>query len=347
MEWKIDTELTIFDSLPDGFLQASGPELKDLLPGPSLIDLSGRDDRPLFVCTLLHGNEVTGLLAIQRVLEHHQSMPLPRRLLIFVGNISAAAEDVRTLDRQTDYNRVWPGTEFPDAPEADLMAEVTDYVSRQDPFASIDIHNNTGFNPHYACVNKLDADCLHLARLFSRTIVFFEKPTGVQSAALAKYCPAVTVECGISGDPAATSHAAEFVQSALHLHAFPENPPDPADLDIYRTFGVVKVPTALSFSFDGAPADIQFRSDIDHLNFSELDAGTVLATYSGEPHVRLAALPATNEPVEDYFQYRDQEVRLAQPAIPAMLTKSAQAVRQDSLCYFMHRVDLTGQKINR
>ena len=55
-------------------------------------------------------------------------------------------------------------------------------VSREAPYASIDIHNNTGNNPHYACVTSLNDRDLHLARLFSRTIVYFKKPVGVQTS---------------------------------------------------------------------------------------------------------------------------------------------------------------------
>jgi len=44
------------------------------------------------------------------------------------------------------------------------------------PFASIDIHNDTELNPHYACVTRLEPQFIALARLFSRTIVHFERP---------------------------------------------------------------------------------------------------------------------------------------------------------------------------
>jgi hypothetical protein len=77
-----------------------------------------------------------------------------------------------------------------------MLRHVVEIVRHETPFASIDIHNNTGNNPHYACVNSFDEAHLHLARLFGRTVVYFEQPVGVQSAALAKICPAVTVECG-------------------------------------------------------------------------------------------------------------------------------------------------------
>ena len=155
--------------------------------------------RPLFVSVLLHGNEDSGWRAIQSVMRQHRGTPLPRPMLLFVGNVAAARAGVRTLPDQEDCNRAWPGTPNPETPLARLLANVVEIVRREQPFASIDIHNNTGRNPHYACVNSFDEAHLHLARLFSRTVVYFEEPVGVQSAALAPICPAVTVECGRAG----------------------------------------------------------------------------------------------------------------------------------------------------
>jgi hypothetical protein len=107
----------------------------------------------------------------------------------------------RCLSRK-DFNRAWPGTTRPDSPTARLLRKVVEMARRERPFARIDIHNNTGHHPHYACVNSFAATHLHLARLFRRTVVYFERPLGVQSAALAKICPAVTVECGRLGEAA-------------------------------------------------------------------------------------------------------------------------------------------------
>ena len=61
----------------------------------------------MFVSVLLHGNEDTGLAAAQEVLRRHLSRELHRSLLLFVGNVAAAAANVRTLPGQADYNRVW------------------------------------------------------------------------------------------------------------------------------------------------------------------------------------------------------------------------------------------------
>ena len=44
-------------SCSGGFLDGPAGRISSLLPGPTLFDLPGRDRRPLFVSTLLHGNE--------------------------------------------------------------------------------------------------------------------------------------------------------------------------------------------------------------------------------------------------------------------------------------------------
>jgi hypothetical protein len=226
------------------------------------------------------------------------------------------------------------------------MTRVFEIVRMRAPFASIDIHNNTGNNPHYVCATSLDDRYLHLARLFSRTVVYFEKPIGVQSAALAAICPAVTVECGRIGDDASVIHASEFVSAALALSHFPDVPLPETDIDLMRTHAIIKVPPDASFSFDGSDADLQFRPDLDHLNFSELDAGTSFGVLGAGSEKRLEIVPAIDhQDVDHYFDYDGGHIRLSQGAIPAMLTQDPQAVRLDCLGYLMHRIGRDGRRI--
>ena len=87
-----------------------------------------------------------------------------------------------------------------------MMRQLVDLMRERDVFASIDVHNNTGLNPHYGCINKLDPQFFHLATQFSRTVVYFIRPKGVQSMAFADICPAVTVECGKPDRPHGAAH---------------------------------------------------------------------------------------------------------------------------------------------
>lgn len=347
-EILVEAELRLqrFDQLPDVLLNVTASDLWLHLEGPSLFHLPGRQERPLFVSVLLHGNEDTGWRAMQDVLRRHRGAVLPRALLLLVGNIEAARAKVRTLPTQADYNRCWPGTGEPLTPEAEVMRQVVEIAREHAPFASIDIHNNTGNNPHYACVNRLDDPFLHLARLFGRTVVYFNKPVGVQSAALAEICPAVTVECGRIGAAAGVAHAADFVESALALTHFPDHPLSEADIDLLQTFAIVKVPADATLSYDGSDADFRLRGDLDHLNFSELDVGISFGCRGGAGDREFEIVPGHDFAVADsYFDYSGPELRLARRAVPSMLTVDERAVRLDCLGYLMHRIGRDGRRI--
>jgi hypothetical protein len=339
-------QLTILDHLPDGLLGSDITRLAGLLKGPTLIHLPGRDPRPLFVSVLLHGNEPTGFETMQAVLRRNAGGVLPRAMSLFIGNVAAAARGVRTLPGQSDYNRVWPGTTMPDRPEAALMRQVVEQVRALKPFASIDIHNTSGMNPHYACVSRLEQPCFHLARLFSRIVIYIERPFGIQSRAMADLCPAVTVECGRIGDDYARDRALEFVEACLRLSHFPDHDISPHDIELLQTVAVLKVPADVSFSFDDSPADIRFRADIDHLNFSQVEAGTMVGWIDAPGRARVEVLPGGDfEVLEEFLEHADGELRFSRNAVPAMLTRDPNAVRLDCLGYLMERIGFDGRPI--
>lgn len=246
-----------------------------------------------------------------------------------------------------DHNRIWPGAPATDDPLAAMARAVHDHVRARRPFAAVDIHNNTGVNPHYACVTRLEPQFISLARLFSRIVVHFQRPLGTAAAAFAGLCPSITVECGKSGAGSATQHAVELVEACLAISHLPDQPPPLHDVDLLRTCAIVKTPTDASLSFAGELADFMFRNDIDHLNFSELAAGASFGRI-GDPGARLEILPGESSEArpEAYFDYADGEIRLARPAIPAMLTRDPRAVRLDCLCYLMHRIDMSGARVD-
>lgn len=332
------------DTLPEGLLEAGAADLNALLGGPCLIHLQGRREAPLFVSCLLHGNEDTGFEAIKRLLSKYQGQTLPRSLSILIGNVSAAEQGLRRLDGQPDYNRVWPGGELGDSAEGRMMAEVYRSMAQRKVFASIDIHNNTGLNPHYACVNRLDDHFFHLATLFSRTVVYFIRPTGVASTAMAQLCPSVTVECGQPGNEGSVSHTAEYVDAALHLADLPTHAMAEHDMDLFHTVATVKVPEEVSFHFGSTLADIQFDPDLDHMNFRELPPGVSFGRVSFGRVTRERELPiqAWNERGEQvaqtYFQLDHGHLRTRRSVMPSMLTLDERVIRQDCLCYLMERV---------
>jgi succinylglutamate desuccinylase len=335
--------LNILDKIPDGLLELEAKDLHTVLPGPTLIHLEGRRREPLFVSVLLHGNEDTGWLAIRELLSKYGDRELPRSLSILIGNVKAARFYERFMDGQPDYNRIWEDNEQnKDLPERAMVRQVVATMKARKVFASIDIHNNTGLNPHYACVRVLDHAHLHLATLFGRTVVYFLTPPGVQTAPFSELCPSVTVECGQPGQPHGVEHAREYIDAVLHLSEFPSHSVAQRDVDLFHTVAVAKVPESISISFGDSDSDIRFLEDLDYLNFRELPAGTTLGWVKpGIPAV-VNVFNDNGESVgEHYFVVEDNELRTVKPVMPSMLTVSTTAIRKDCLCYLMERYPLS------
>lgn len=336
----------ILDHMPSRLLQRSATALARYLDGPTLIHLPGRKPNPLFVSVLQHGNEVSGWDAVRRLLSgRYQRDPLPRSLTLFIGNVEAAAASKRFLPDQPDMNRCWPGSRHPKTQWHGLLSAVTDHARALKPVASIDIHNNTGENPHYAAVNRIDPRALNLASRFSRTVVYFTEPAGVQSAAFAEFCPSVTLECGPPGKRSGTDHALAYLESALNLETLSDALPQPEDIDFFQVTTVVRVPTDLSFVFgqngtDAPHADIHFQPRLDRLNFTELPPGTRLARATSSGAMLRAFDIHGEDRTEAWFGVADGDLIMKRSAMPAMLTTDIEAVRQDCLCYLMERLRL-------
>lgn len=329
--------LTVYDHLPNGFLDTTVEELHRIVPTPSLIHLPGRSAPPLFVSILQHGNEPTGFLAIQALLRDYRSRDLPRALSFFVGNVTAARYRQRHLENQPDFNRIWlPGA----GPEYEMTRRVVDEMRDRSVFASIDIHNNTGLNPHYACVNRLDHRFFQLATLFGRTVVYFTRPKGVQSAAFARLCPSVTLECGLPGQAQGVEHAREYVDACLHLREISTHRVAPHDIDLFHTVATVKIPNRYSFGFGGgSAADIRLSDDLDHMNFCELPPKTIIGWTRPGSGARLEVWDEGGREVETrYFTHVDGTIFTATSVMPSMLSLDAQVIRQDCLCYLMERL---------
>ena len=330
--------LTVTDSLPENILSLTAPELHKVLPGPTLLHLRGRKEPAVFVCVLLHGNEHTGWDAARKLLSEYSGKELPRSLSIFIGNVQAARYNQRFLEGQPDFNRIWNGGNMP---EQRMMQQIRDEMEGRGVYISVDVHNNTGKNPHYACVNKTQNEFLQVATFFSRTVVYFIRPEGAQSMTFSRLCPSVTIECGTSGETSGTEHACEFIKACLHLSEIPTHAVIDHDLDLYHTVAVVKVPEEYSFGFDQKKKDLQFDDNIEYYNFRELPEGTVIGSVRDGIEQPLDIRNEQGAQVSsDFFSVDNGKIRSRRRVIPAMITLNTEIIRKDCLCYLMEYYQL-------
>jgi len=333
-------EFTELDHIPDGLLERPASALYQQLNGPTLINLPGRNTRPLVVSVLQHGNEITGWEAIRRLLKsHYQFDELPRSLSILIGNPLAAKHRLRRLDEQPDFNRCWPGGNEVDSAHTRMFRRIHDRLRELDPLAVIDIHNNTGLNPHYAAVNLIRSDYLRLASLFSSKVVYFTMPSGTLSTSMSEYCPSVTLECGQAGEIHATDHTLAYLETCLHLEEISGKPVDAEAVHLFHMVATVYVNEGILFGFGRVPAELALREDLDKFNFCELPAGTSFGDLNNPGHQPIRAIdPDGGEVTDNYFFFGRGQVETTREVMPSMLTQDRRVIQQDCLCYLMDRI---------
>jgi len=332
--------LTEFDHLPEGLLDLPATALHERLDGPTLISLEGHRQRPLVVSVLQHGNESTGWDAVRRLLQsHYQHDELPRSLVIFIGNPLAAKHRLRRLDEQPDFNRCWPGGNGVDPEYGQLFRSIHDRLLQRSPLACVDIHNNTGQNPHYAAVNRIRSDYLRLASLFSSKVVYFTMPSGTLSHSMSEFCPSLTLECGQAGDSHGTDHSLAFLEACLHLEDIPLTPVEANAVHLFHMVATVNVPDDVLFGFGQVPVDVAFRESLDKFNFCELPAGT---SFGDIRNGAVAPLVATDtegfDVTAQYFRFDQGQLQTRKDVMPSMLTQDRRVIQQDCLCYLMERI---------
>lgn len=208
-------------------------------------------------------------------------------------------------------------------------------------FASIDVHNNTGLNPHYACVNKLDTAFLHLAMLFDRTVIYFTRPGGVQSLAFSSLAPSVTLECGQPDNPQGVAHATEYLTACLNLSEIPQHPISRQDIELFHTVAIVRVAPGVEVGFQDEAFDLRLIDHIDHLNFRELPSNTVIGWQKNHHALALRTVDEHDQEVSAHFFHLDgNALKISRPVMPSMLTRNVRIIHQDCLCYLMERLAL-------
>ncbi len=329
--------------LPDGFFDITTANIRSLFPNPTLVQLDGRDSQFLFISILLHGNEYTGLEVMQKILAEH-AQDLPRSILLFVGNVRAAEANRRFLPNQVDYNRCWPGTELEPSPTSGMMQRVVEIAHGLPLFAAIDIHNNTGKNPHYACITDPNMQNQNLAARFNRVGMVFNH-RGVSTMAFDGICPAITLECGLPGDPQGIEHACRFIEGMLTLDELPHSQPTRHALHLVESHLTMNIRDEVSYAFDpAADADLRFENDFEDRNFTLFDPHQVFG------YTRIARpLSITDtdghDVTDEILRVEEGRIYLNNTLMPAMITRDRLVIRQDCLChllqdYLHHEVEL-------
>ena len=227
-------------------------------------------------------------------------------------------------------------------PEHRLVDQLLALLKSNRLFAGVDIHNTSGKNPHYACVNQLDPAFINLGKLFSPMIVYFTRPDEVISRALADFCPAITVESGLARDPFGVDHVLDFLEQCLVLDTIPATLNDPVEPRVYHSIARIEVPEncRIGFGENSRETDFAFIENLESMNFVE-QAENTLVGWRHNPDLKLKVVDEQGDDVsEGFISYENGEIRLIRSVVPSMFTTFAPNVLRDCLGYLMQRYAL-------
>lgn len=331
--------LRIIDGVPEvpgdclDFLRA--------LEGPTLFVQPGADRaRCLAVSALLHGNEPSGIRAVHEWLRSGETPETD--VLFFIGAVEAALHGSpfshRMLPGGRDLNRCFrPPFDGDDGRLAETA--LRELLGRR-PQSLIDLHNNTGHNPAYGIARRLTPENLALVALVSPIVVFSQLRLGALVEAFVEDVPAVTLECGRAGDPAADEVAAAGLARYLRLdHA--RGAPGPMRI-LGDPVRVMQAP-GLSLAFrdrPGGSADLTLTADLDRHNFQRMDAGVAIGWVKAGAPWPLWAPDESGIDLSRRFFRADDGGRLVTkvPLTPIMMTTSPAAALSDCLFYLVNDV---------
>ena len=333
MNGSYNLNLKYLTEIPDKLLNIEREEIYDLFPEPTLIHLKGNKPEALFLSTMLHGNEFTSFIVLKKLLNEYSKKNLPRDLIIFIGNTIATSQGVRHLEDQIDYNRIW---EVGDTPEHKIADQVISYAKEQQIFASIDIHNNTGINPLYGCINSLEKDFLSLASYFGDNTVYFTEPHNVQSMAFSKFCTSITIEAGLPGSSEGVEASYNFVKEILEIDKLVENK-SRSVTEVYHTIGRIMIDSDSTVDFDNSkssPSDFSLVPTIDTKNFQLIKKFSKLGFAKSLSKIKIEDNNG-NDISNDFLILKDNELLTNRIFIPSMFTKDIYVMKEDCLGYIM------------
>lgn len=319
--------MKIIDSLPKEFFITDAKSLHLLFPEPTLIRLKGRDERCVFISTLLHGDETTGLRVLQEVLA---TETLPCSVLVLIGNPQAARLGVRRLSDEIDQNRIWSGQNLAKTPWAQ---ELLTKVLSHNPIVAIDIHNTSGKTKPYSVISYLNGEHVFLGSLFDPMIVHFREPNTTLVSGMGQHLPAVVVECGPSTDDTDNkSKCVRFVRQVLNLQNIQTRSLVDPSLQLFESYARVFVRGQVGFG--DASCALNLNPDLDSYNMSLTPASTVWGTIrAGAEFVVQDA--HMNDITNEFFDLSQGQLLVRKPFVPSLITTSVKAAKDDCLCYLM------------
>ncbi len=330
--WPANGENSILSDSPEEFLKNLG--------GATAIFLEGENTSATRVlCTLLHGNEPSGVRAVHDYLKSGRR-PCTNTVFILASVEAATTEPYfsnRMLPGKRDLNRCFHA---PFEDEQGLLAkQILDLIHELKPECVIDMHNTSGSGPAFGVSIKEDHLHIALTSLFTNDLIVTDLRLGALMELSERDVPTVTIECGGAHDHSSQIIAQEGLQRLLSAKTIFENSGETYPVKIYHnpirleTLGEGEV----AYGEDTiGNAVIVLPQQAEKFNYGTLTKDECIGQLGTNG---LSALSAKdhlgNERLNEFFEARDGCLYPIHPLKVFMVTNNPFIARTDCLFYFI------------
>jgi succinylglutamate desuccinylase len=258
-------------------------------------DYGGRESGPLLLVTAaIHGNELAGVHALDRVFAtlERERPALRGRIAGLIGNRAAAVQGVRYVD--ADLNRIWAPAELenlrhedPDAErgerheQRELIAAIdAQLMHPHDKVVHLDLHSTSSEGPPFTIAHPDPSSC-RLAAALGAPVIFgiLRDVTGTMLGwSAARGFDAVVFEGGQNLSPATIDHQESAVWLAMQAEGMLVDAAGAAGHRQRLARSVANMPDAVEVCFRYAiDADEHFTMLPGFKSFQRVHAGQLLA----------------------------------------------------------------------
>ncbi len=320
----------MISSTVEGFLHQLG--------GPTLITVEGKDpSRTRAICTLLHGNEPSGLKAVHRWLRSGGTPSV--NIICFIISVKAALCERlflhRVLPGERDMNRCFAG------PFDDYNGRIAEHmlalIDTYQPECMLDIHNTSGMSPAFGVATHEDPAHEALISLFTGHLIITDLTLGALMEISSSAMPVVTVECGGAEDERSDELAVDGLACYLYESQVMRLPEHGTHIDLYHHPVRLELhpTTVIEFADEPVPdVDLVVPTDLEQHNFGTAPEGTFIGWLGPRGVKVLRMIHADGRDLfSNYFRVEGRRLYTAQPMKLFMITHNKEIAVSDCLFY--------------